>query len=259
VPANRPWGLIARNVLRRENYAGVWRMRRVCTESGVTAWRYLSGRGVYPWRCGVRTPMGVVAPRTYSHHDLVTVAEVFCRLDYAAPPGMRVVVDLGSNIGVSALYFLTRDPGVRCHLFEPVPQNVTRLRENLAGFEDRYELTEAAVWDRDGTVGFGVEPTGRYGGIGVAAPETIEVPCLHVDDVLESVLERAPAIDVLKVDTEGAEVATVAAIREDLLDRIGVIYLETMDRPELHSGRFDAAFSCDTLRLENRALQSRRA
>ena len=28
-----------------------------------TAWRYLTGRGEYPWRCPVRTPLGVVAPR----------------------------------------------------------------------------------------------------------------------------------------------------------------------------------------------------
>jgi FkbM family methyltransferase len=259
VLGNRPWGLVARNVLRRENYAAMWRMRRVAVQPRTTAWRYLTGRGEYPWRCPVHTPLGVVAPRTYSHDDIVTVTEIFCRLDYDAPADVRVVVDLGSNIGVSGLYFVTRNPQVRCHLYEPVPRNVARLRENLAGYEDRYRLTQAAVWDRDGTVEFGVEPTGRYGGIGVAANETIEVPCLDVNRVLDRVLEEAPAIDVLKLDTEGAELATVAAIRGDLLARIRVIYLETMDRPSLHADRFDAAFSCDTLRLANRALQRGRA
>jgi FkbM family methyltransferase len=178
----------------------------------------------------------------------VTVVEVFCRLDYAAPPDVGVVVDLGSNIGISALYFLTRNPHCRCRLFEPVARNVERLRENLAGFEGRYELTEAAVWDRAGTVTFGVEPSGRYGGIGVPAAESIEVPCLEINDVLE----REPSIDVLKVDTEGAEVATVAAIRPDLQARIRLIYLETMDRPVLHPERFEPSFACDTLRLAQR-------
>jgi FkbM family methyltransferase len=129
-----------------------------------------------------------------------------------------------------------------------VPRNVERLRENLLGFEHRYELEVAAVWDRAGTVSFGVEPTGRYGGIDTVAPETIEVRCLDINDVLAS----EPAVDVLKVDTEGAEVATVAAIRPELLDRIRVIYLETMDRPVLHPERFAASFSCDTLRLAQR-------
>jgi FkbM family methyltransferase len=225
-------------------------MRHVCLQPREMAVRYLLGRGDYPFRCAVRTPLGVVAPTVYTHDDLVTVVELFCRLDYAAPPGMRTVVDLGSNIGISALYFLTRDPQVRCHLYEPVPRNIERLRENLAGYEDRYALHEQAVWDRDGTVTFGVEPTGRYGGIGVTAPETIEVETVDVNRVLEP----HDAVDVLKVDTEGAEVATVEAIRADLLDRIRVIYLETMERPTLHAGRFAASFSCDTLRLENLQL-----
>jgi len=255
VLGNRPWGLIARNVVRRENYLALWRMRRVCLEPREMAWRYLSGRGAYPFRCAVRTPLGVVAPAVYSHDDLVTVTEVFCRLDYEAPPDTRTVVDLGSNIGISALYFLTRSPEVRVHLYEPVQQNVERLRENLAGYEDRYELHQQAVWDRAGTVRFGLEPTGRYGGIGVAAPRTIEVEAVDINRVLEGV----PVVDVLKVDTEGAEVETVRAIRTDLLDRIRVIYLETMERPSLHEGRFSARFSCDTLRLENRTPQRSRA
>jgi FkbM family methyltransferase len=259
VLGNRPWGLITRNVLRRENYAAIWRMWQVAVQPRTTAWRYLAGRGDYPWRCSVRTPLGVVAPRTYSHHDLVTVAEIFCRLDYEVPEDVRVAVDIGSNIGISGLYFLTRNPQVRCHLYEPVARNVARLRDNLAGYEDRYELTEAAVWDRDDTVEFGVEDTGRYGGIGVAARETIEVPCLDVNRVLESVLEQAPVIDVLKIDTEGAELATVGAIRDDLLGRIRLIYLETMDRPSVLADRFDAALACDTLRLANRGFQRGRA
>ena len=250
---DRPLGLIARNAVRRENYRALRRMGRVFAHPAEGAWRYLTGRGAYPYRPEVRTPLGVVAPTTYSHHDLVTVAELFCRLDYAAPPDVGAVVDLGSNIGISALYFLTRGRGARCHLFEPVPRNVARLHENLAGFDGRWELTEAAVWDRAGTVRFGVEPTGRYGGIGVAGETTIEVPCLDINDVLERVLEREPVIDVLKIDTEGAEVATVGAIRDDLLARIRVIYLETMERPVLHSDRLAAHFACDTLRLTHRA------
>ncbi len=195
-------------------------------------------------------------PRLWTSHDLLTVNEVFCRLDYAAPPDTRVVVDVGSNVGISALYFLTRDPAVRCHLFEPVPQNVARLRHNLARFEGRWTLTEAAVWDRETTASFGVESTGRYGGIGVELPEQIEVRCLDVNAVLADVLEREERIDVLKLDTEGAEADTVAAIRPELLARVGTIYFETTERPVLHADRFDVTFACDTCRMVNRALGS---
>src|SRR5688572_9903353 len=102
--------------------------------------RYTFGTGRYPVQIPVRTPLGWLSPTLYSHHDLLTLNEIFCRLDYAVGPTPRVVVDVGSNIGLSALYFLTRDPSVRCYLFEPVPQNVERLRGNLAGFEERFTL-----------------------------------------------------------------------------------------------------------------------
>ena len=47
-----------------------------------------------------------------------------------------MAVDFGSNIGISALYFLTRNPSVQVYLFEPVPSNIERLRENLKGYEN---------------------------------------------------------------------------------------------------------------------------
>ena len=70
---------------------------------------------------------------------MFTVNEVFCRRDYPVPPGARSVVDIGSNIGLSALFFLTRDESCRCWLYEPVPANVERLRANLRAFADRFE------------------------------------------------------------------------------------------------------------------------
>jgi FkbM family methyltransferase len=253
VLGNRPIGFIARNAVQRENWLALARMPRVYPRFPQNAWRYFTGRGSYPYDCAVRTPVGTVRPRLWSSHDLLTVNEIFCRLDYAAPRDVGVVVDVGSNIGISALYFLSRNRTVRCHLFEPVPQNVERLRHNLAPFAGRWTLAESAVWDRDGTVEFGVEPTGRYGGIGVVAPGRVEVPCVSIDTALEQVLEREDRIDILKLDTEGAEIDTVAAIRPDLLDRIHTIYFETTERPALHGDRFDRSFACDTCKLVSRA------
>jgi len=44
--------------------------------------------------------------------------EIFCRLDYLAKTDIKVVVDIGSNIGISALYFLSRNKQAKCYLFE---------------------------------------------------------------------------------------------------------------------------------------------
>jgi FkbM family methyltransferase len=216
--------------------------------------RYFVGGGSYPWTCRVRTPVGTVPLTLYSHHDVWTVHEVFGREDYAAGLTLGAVVDIGSNIGVSALYFLTRNRSSRCWLFEPVPRNAQRLGQNLAGYEDRYVLDEAAVADAAGTFDFAVEATGRYGGLEGQGTDRISVHCRRIDDVLEQVLEREPVIDVLKIDTEGTEAETAAAIPSGQLARIRRIYFEADAPLNPDPERFSMRFACDTCTLENRAL-----
>lgn len=207
-------------------YRAVVDMYRLSRRPSQTLMMYLSGMGHYPRRSAVRTPMGQVAPTIYSHHDLLTLNEVFFRQDYRCDSSTRVVLDLGSNIGLSALYFLTRGPGVRCHLIEPVPENVSRLRRNLSAFTDRWTLRECAVDATSGIVDFGTEDTGRYGGIGKSTGHAVRLPCSGINDVLEGVLAAEGSIDVLKIDTEGAELRTVAAIDRMYLPRIGRIFME---------------------------------
>ena len=164
----------------------------------------------------------------------------------------EVVVDVGSNIGISALYFLTRNPVCRCHLYEPDPRNLARLKANLVQFSGRWRLHEAAVGPKAGLVEFGREPTGRYGAVGARTPDVIRVPCLEIDAVLEEVLAQETKIDVLKIDTEGLEEPTVAAIHPNLLDRIETIYFESERPAELHGNRFDFSFANQTVRLRRR-------
>jgi FkbM family methyltransferase len=253
----RSRALIAREVVSWRNYRALARMARRYPRFLASVPRYFLLRGDYPVRWAVRTPAGVVAPTLHHPHDFLTLNEVFCREDYPVPPPGGVVVDIGSNIGISALWFLTRDPGVRVHCFEPVPANVARLHGNLAGQEGRYELTEAAVDAQAGPVSFGVEPSGRYGGIGADFEEQIEVDCLAIADVLDAVLEREPRIDVLKLDTEGAELRTLQAIRADQLARISAIVFEWDVRPTLSLGRFHGSYANTTMTLRARQARAR--
>jgi FkbM family methyltransferase len=168
----------------------------------------------------VRTPAGIVAPTLFRHHDMWRMNEVFCRQDYGAYRSANVVVDIGSNIGISALFLLTRNASSRCWLFEPVPRNVERLRANLAGLENRYELRDAAVAEQEVRVPFGVEESGRYGGIEVATERSIEVDCVGINQGLEEVLGTHPIVDVLKIDTEGTELSSVRGIQRELLRQV---------------------------------------
>ena len=222
--------LVLRSIFEREHYAALLRMRRLYPDPVDFARRYFLGAGGYPYVQPVATPEGEVRPTLRTHHDVFTMHEIFAREDYRAGADLGAVVDLGSNIGLSALYFLTRNRTSRVWCYEPVPANVAALRANLAGFEARYTVEEAAVADRAGTLDFGVEPSGRYGGLGADLETTIRVETREINDVLADVLAQAASIDLLKLDTEGAEVATVAAIAPEHLRRIRTIVLETDER-----------------------------
>jgi FkbM family methyltransferase len=160
---------------------------------------------------------------------------------------------MGSNIGISALYFLTRNRTSRAYCFEPDPRNVERLRENLRGLDGRLELEPVAIGLSDGEVSFGTEPTGRYGRIGEDFGETISVRCREINGVLEEILAREGRIDVLKIDTEGLEVGLVSAIRPELLDRISTVYYETEAAAPLHLDRFEHRYECQVNRLSRPA------
>jgi FkbM family methyltransferase len=201
---------------------------KVYTSPIDTLWRYVSGTGTYPTRVGLRTPIGKVLPTAFSHHDILTINEIFARHDYGDDRTASVVVDIGGNIGISALYFLTRNPTVNVYAFEPVPKNVSRLLGNLSRFKERLSFSALAVSTQTGEVEVGVEPTGRYGGIGAEKAETsIRVPAVSIVELLQNVLDREGHIDILKVDVEGLEQALLSAIPDELKSRIGTIYAET--------------------------------
>jgi FkbM family methyltransferase len=188
--------------------------------------RYLFRRGTYPTTVHLKTPLGPVGLTLYSHHDLLTVNEIFCRHDYPADANDRVVVDFGSNIGISAAWFLTRGPETFTYLFEPLPVNVTRLRRNLSPFDGRFAVAEIAVGVENASVEFGVEPSGRYGGVGVPTGRSVSVACRDANEVLRQIFATHGRIDVLKIDIETMERELVERLPTDVRRRIEKIYVE---------------------------------
>ena len=186
----------------------------------------------------MRTPLGLQCLTAFSHHDLITLIECFGKLDYRASEDVSVVVDFGSNIGISALYFLTRNSSIKVYLFEPVPRNIERLRENLKGFENRYELRECAVGVEEGQLDFACDDTGRYGGLIKGGPsyfsecppeKIISVKVVPANKMLEKVLNRHEFVDIVKIDVEGYENKILTHLKTGVLSRIRRIYAETED------------------------------
>lgn len=252
--AHRSAGKIIEAALQKRHYAAFARMARFSGSFWDTLSRYLTGKGDYPTRVPVRTPLGTIRPTLYSYYDLLTLNEIFFREDYPASPSDRVVVDIGSNIGLSALYFLTRGPDAHCHLFEPDPRNVDRLKDNLSAFADRFDLSDSAVADQTGSVRFGLDLTsGRYGGLKVDFGNFTTVDCVHINTVLKTISDRHAGIDILKIDTEGAEIQTIAAIDPAYLLKIKKIYIEAAPDRDIHPGFFRQRQYGTVCQLRNKA------
>ena len=119
--------------------------------------------------------------------------------------GGGLLVDVGANMGYFSLLWAGLSVSSRVIAFEPSPGNVARLTKNIAlnGFGNRITVISKAAGDRGGAVTFDTGPADQtgWGGIAAGAPEnSIIVPMVRLDQQLPDTL-----IDVLKIDTEGAD------------------------------------------------------
>jgi len=139
--------------------------------------------------------------------DFGSAYEVFANREYDAPraidpAGVRHIVDLGANVGMTVLYWLHTYKNARVTAFEPHPVHVGRLRANVAlnGGVDRVDLHPTAAGTNPGhmaLVDAGTSSTVVAPGIATNA-----IPVV-VEDVFDTLLARP--IDILKIDIEGAE------------------------------------------------------
>lgn len=223
---NRNLRQFLKAIIGKQHYIAFFNIIKICPDFLNVFVRYFLGKGSYPYFVKIKTPLGIVIPVLYSYCDILTVNEIFCRLDYGVDSKLKVVVDFGSNIGISALYFLTRNQDSKCYLFEPVPENVKKLTGNLLNFSNRYILNEVAVSNENGVKKFGVEEFGRCGGLLRETGNYINVKCVNVNDILKSILNKEKSIDILKIDTEGNELDIINAIEKNILSKIKIIFFE---------------------------------
>lgn len=126
-----------------------------------------------------------------------------------------VIIDCGSNIGLSIIYFKELYPLARIIAFEADPDISKILAHNVGkfGFKD-VELHSKAVWIHNGSIEFQVEG-GASGMINIDQDDeisTIKIPAIR----LKTVLQKYDVIDFLKIDIEGAEFAVIHDCAEEL-------------------------------------------
>lgn len=129
--------------------------------------------------------------------------------DFDLPFAPRTIMDLGSNIGFTAIFFSRKYPAADIACVEPVPDNAKLLRENIALNGVRARVFEAAVAIEDGRTSMelvGMDYGHKIAGIEFGLPlngTNIEVEAISMDTLM-AVLGW-DRISLLKVDIEGYE------------------------------------------------------
>lgn len=161
---------------------------------------------------------GTVTLSDYS--QLVVLEAIFVDGDYALELAHepRTIVDLGSNVGLSILYFKLRFPRARVLGIEPDPAAFALLERNTRQFDD-VTVRHAAVGTAPGSATFwsapGAVASSLYRTHDAQQPVEVEV------QTLEQLAADVPTIDLLKLVVEGSEFAALESI--DDLSRVGAV------------------------------------
>jgi len=150
---------------------------------------------------------GFIVSYQNDNHLRYLFREIFIQGDYCFLAGRTnpLIVDCGSNIGVSILFFKMLYPEARIIGFEPDPDTFKTLQQNVRqnALKD-VDLNCCALADRDGTIGFHRSAHEKGSLMMSIVPERIdgeriEVLCRRLSAFIEQ------EVDLLKMDVEGAE------------------------------------------------------
>jgi FkbM family methyltransferase len=147
------------------------------------------------------------------------------KAEYYVPPALKpkIVLDIGSNIGASILYFHEQFPDAKIFGFEPHPDTFRILQKNVADlpgvqvFNFGLGASDHRIAVRADNVNFGAFNTrGEFKDRGhPAAP--VECAVRRLDAVLRELgLAR---VDLIKIDCEGAEADVFASLPDAILNQ----------------------------------------
>jgi len=157
------------------------------------------------------------------------------KAEYYVPPALKpkVIIDIGSNIGASIIYFHRQFPDAKIFGFEPHPDTFQILQKNVAHLPDvavfncGLGATQQRISVHADEVNFGAFNTrGHFKDRGFpAAPVECEVR--RLDDVLREL--GIAQVDLIKIDCEGAEADVFSTLPDEILNHCQWIVGELHD------------------------------
>ena len=157
----------------------------------------------------VRTPIGHIKILMRNRQSARTLYSIFIREDYKTDNAKKNILDLGSNIGISALYFLSRNKKNQILCIEPDPNNAYYLQNNLERFKDRSNILYCAIGTEDSKyLAFNLSKDGKYSSfkkIGKKYDRKIDVDVISLNNALKKAKFINDYPILIKIDIEGLE------------------------------------------------------
>lgn len=132
----------------------------------------------------------------------------------SAPP--RLAIDVGGNVGEYSAELRRRNPELEIHTFEPASTNIEKLTRRFAGDEGiriipfglSDEASSAKLYANEPGSGLGSLTRRNLDHLNVAFDHEEDVRLMRFDSYWTGELGNRP-IDIVKIDVEGHEMATL--------------------------------------------------
>ena len=158
----------------------------------------------------LRSPIGKINLVLRNRQSARTIYSIFIREDYFTDYSNKNILDFGSNIGVSAVYFLSRNKTNKIVCFEPDPNNAYFLDKNLEKFKDRSEIHFCAIGTKDEEeIEYNLSIDGKYSSFNKLPisklDKKVKVKVINFENALKKTNFNIQIPILLKIDIEGLE------------------------------------------------------
>lgn len=146
------------------------------------------------------------------------------KLEYWVPKEVepKVILDIGGNIGVTALYYANRYPEATIYSFEPVPSNYELLAKNTASFSNIKTFPFGLGNSNETLTIYPSSDEWNHGGFTLhqVKAKSVDGQVITVRNINEVLKELGiEEVDLIKIDTEGAEHDILTALDEGTLKK----------------------------------------
>ncbi|HVS79884.1 MAG TPA: FkbM family methyltransferase [Candidatus Paceibacterota bacterium] len=142
-----------------------------------------------------------------------------------------IILDLGSSVGISVLYFHLKYPKAVIHAFEADPNTFRILKENTKNIEN-IKVNNICLSDRDGEKELFISDTSVSSSVVLRSKnqQSVLMTAKGLDSIIKEVVSTQ-VIDLIKFDIEGAEFEVLSASKEksQVAYMVGELHLDLIE------------------------------